>query len=242
VAGKAPAGSRVQISVADYRWDYWGQSYDASMDVAVNGAGAYSYNFGLQSIDISGGASAQVSWWNASRTSHVYRNATAPSISLMLGGPEFAGATRLNKAVSVTLSDGASADLATGHAVGDWMSGAYWGLFSDDEDELYDVRGGEWLTAPAIGPDVDWRIPTGVGKVDTATDRVSGKCFPNGRYSVFAASPDWGYVGEKYGTASASGTFTRDMTSLVNIKRNSPVQVVCWTASGDAVTSSVTVP
>ena len=228
VSGKAPKGSRLVIEVFDSRWDAWNEPYYVEQAVKTDDTGSYTHDFSA------GGASASVTWSNATGTASVQRASVwAPFIAVGVGWADFYGIARRNVHIEATLTDGAANVFAVGHAVGD-RSGNYSGVFADANEEDYQLRAGDWLTVPAIGPDVNWRVPAGIQKVNATTDVVSGECFPGGRYGLYATDP---VTGEAYqfGSADASGQFTADLTPLINVTRNSWVQATCWTSEGDSV-------
>jgi hypothetical protein len=234
VSGKGPAGKNVQVSLYDPRWEHWGESYQVTEVAHVDGTGTYSYDFGADGINIRGGAEAMVTWSNAARTADVWRYGYAARIMLGLDDAYFWGTTRRNVHVEATLRDATSNVLAVGHAVG-YSVGYFDGAFADAQYEDYVPKAGDRLTAPAIDADVDWQIPAGISTVDVTTDKVSGHCFPNGRYQIYVADPRTYEEAWKYGNANAGGAFTKDMTSAINVRSNSYVEVLCWTAEADYV-------
>jgi hypothetical protein len=234
VSGKGPAGKPVVINVSDMRWESWGESYDLQRKVNVNAAGRYASDFSSAGINIRGGAAASITWSNRANTVHVSRYADAPRIMLGLEYADFSGVVRRNVYVKATIEDAQSNVLAVGNAVGDSI-GQFQGAFTNEQGDDVALRGGDWLSAPAVAPDVDWRVPTGIRSIDRATDKVYGKCFPNGRYQLYAVNPTTWAEGVKFGTAGPTGSFTRDMTSAINITSNTYVEVLCWTAEADYV-------
>lgn len=231
-AGSGPAHGTVLVTVTDSQFDPWGDGYFASEEVPVDSAGDWSHDFGNDGINVRGGAQGYVEWWNAAETVHVIRGAAAEQIWGWLDTPEFGGYARINEGIDVALRVGATT-VGEGHAAADWMTGSYWGLLADMGGELYDLVGGEQLSAPAIGNGVNWTVPTGVDSVNTSTDVVTGQCFANGRYAIQASGPNG--FGTKYGTASASGAFSKDMTSQINLRSGVTVSVVCYTGAGDYI-------
>lgn len=239
--GRGPAGESVTIYASDYRFDHWGESYATSMPVIVDGTGAWSYDLGADGINVRGGADARIEWTNASGTVHVYRYGAAPFLSVVLGMPEFWGATRMLGHASVTLTNGPTV-VATGHAVGDILSGSFFGLLSDSEGELFNLQPGSHLWATGIGNGFDWTVPDAVTSVSKSSDRVNGRCFPNSRFRVSVSDKDYWTSATKFGTVAANGLFSRDFTSLMNIARGYRVVVECWTEPGDSVAEVYLVP
>jgi hypothetical protein len=241
VSGKAPAGSQLMLEVADYDWSYFGlDDYDDVAYVTASGAGAYSFDFSTDGIDLGGGAMVMVTWSNASGTVQVLRAMTVPYIAFRLGHAQFMGSARPSKHVAVSLTIGptevATGDAEAAYGPGDsfYYSTDYSGRFVDADGEPYQVQGGEHLSAPALGSDADWDVPAIAGSVDVATDKVSGTCFPNQLYIVFVSGQQsYGY---DYGTAAANGAFTIDMTySAGNVRRGDTIEIVCVDSSLDWV-------
>jgi hypothetical protein len=158
---------------------------------------------------------------------------TVPRLYVGVGQSDFGGGTTPNHGVKVTLKDNASNVVATGTAAADYTSGQFAGVLADADGEPYAVRGGEHLKAPAIAADVNWKIPAGISSVDPSTDKVSGQCFPNGRYEVYVLDPDTYDEALDFGEAAANGSFTKDMTPDMNVRANTYVEVDCWTPEGD---------
>ena len=237
VSGKAPANSELQLEVYDNRWDFWGESYDDVEALSADAGGNYSFDFGNNGIDILGGALAFADWYNADQTVHVRRVGYAPIIALSVGRSEFAGASRPNGLLHVTLSQPQGTKVAAGNAIGSYQATDLNGQFADSDGEPYIVQGGEWLSAPALGSGSHWRVPMVDGDANVANDTVSGTCFPNGRYGVvvFGSGFEFGVV---LGNAAGNGDFVADLSDQMNVRRGDSVLIGCWTASGDEVDQS----
>lgn len=232
VSGKGPAGTALQVGVADSRFAYWGEEYDLVRNVVPNSSGAYATDFSADA-DILGGAQARVDWYNASGTVHVSRLTTAPYLSLAIGRSEFYGASRSNGPVKVGLSWGAAASHAEGNAVGAYFDSQFTGQLADEDGEPYRLRGGEMLSAPAVG--ASWQVPAVNMTVNVSSDKVSATCFAHARFVVLTYSSDFLAFAFEIGTTGASGAFTVDMTSQMNVRRGDTAQVVCLSSNGDEV-------
>jgi len=234
VSGKGPAGSKLKVGAYDWRWDRWGESYDVTRKLTVDATGHYSHDFSLDGINLRGGASLSVSWSNTSKTTFVSRYASVTRLIAGIHSSYFDGVIPRNVYVKATVTDGSSNVLAVGNAVGNG-DGYFDGTFTDDEGDEYLLRPGDWLSAPAISADVDWQVPVGVTAVNPATDKVSGRCFPNGRYQLYAVNLNTWNEAYAFGNANSNGSFTKDLTSKINIPAKSYVELVCWTAEADYV-------
>jgi hypothetical protein len=70
------------------------------------------------------------------------------------------------------------------------------------------------------------------------SDKIAGSCFPGGRYEVYAVDPLLWVETVRFGNAGSTGAFTRDVTATFNVRSNSYIEVICWTAGGDFVWDS----
>jgi len=238
VSGKAPAGAQLDIEAFDFRWDLWGESYDEVRQVVATG-GSYSYDFDNAGVDIKGGAHVVVAWHNGTDTVQVGRFQYAPFVSIQLGRSDFAGASGPNKPINIALKNG-STKVADGNGVGSYVDTTFFGEFAQSDGEAYRLVGGENLSAPALGASSSWRIPAINIATDVVTDKVTGKCFNNGRFIVLVesqTSPDFGF---DFGQANANGNFTVDFTSQVNLRKGFRVAVLCYSPEGDEVVQEST--
>jgi hypothetical protein len=230
VSGRGPAHGTVLVTLSEWQFEPWGGDYSVQQAMPVNASGRWQHDFGSDGINIRGGAVGTVEWWNSSRTVHITRYGAADQLWVWRDTPEFGGNVRMNGNIQVTLGD-ASGVVAVGHGQGDYYTGSFWGLLADDRDELYDLQGGESLSAPDVGGGVAWTVPSGITSIAAATDVVSGKCFPNGRFLVSTSSDsDYGF---KVGRAAGDGSFSRDMSSQMNLRPGDDVTVICYTGAGD---------
>ena len=234
VSGKAPAGTSVEIEAFDFRWDLWGESYDSIHRVVANG-GAFAYDFDNDNVDIKGGASVVVRWRAGGDAVQVGRFMIAPFLSLQIGLSEFAGSSGPNRLVNIVLKDSPSTVVARGYAVGSYSDTTFYGQFADTDGEPYRLRGGEKLSAPALGAASTWIVPKMNVKTDLAADKITGRCFPNQRYLVLAQNPNGFEFGLGFGDAAANGDWEQDLTDQVDIKRGYRVSVLCYSAGGDEV-------
>jgi hypothetical protein len=238
VSGRAPAGSRVQIEAYDFRWDLWGESYDLVRDVTAAG-GTYAHDFDTDGIDVRGGASVAIRWSNAGDTVHVGRFQIAPYISLQIGRHDMYGASTANGLVRVTLKSG-STKVATASGVGSYGDTSFIADWADADGEPYTLRGGEILSAPALGGHTSWRVPQINPVANLAADTVSGTCFPNGRVMALAQDPSGFGYGLDKGEAGANGKFTINLAAQVNIRKGFRLAVLCYAPDGDEVVQEAT--
>jgi hypothetical protein len=233
VSGKAPTGTTVELEAFDFRFDLWGEQYDAVREVVASG-GSYSYDFDNAGVDIKGGASVVIRWRSGADVVMVGRFQIAPYVVLTLGQSDFAGASGPNKLAQLTLTGGGGV-VARGNGVGSYGDTTFYGDFADDDGERYFVKGGEQLSAPMLGAAASWRVPQIAGRADVATDVVSGRCFANGRFVTLAQGPGGLGYGLGFGTARADGSFSVDLTDQVDIAKGFRVGVLCYSAEGDEI-------
>jgi hypothetical protein len=237
-SGKAPSGTTVQIEAFDWRWDLWGDSYDVISNVTAAG-GSYAHDFDSDGVDIRGGASVAIRWSNAGDTVHVGRFQIAPYVSLNIGRHDMYGASSANGPVKVTLKNG-STTVATANGVGSYGDTSFVADWADADGEPYTLKGGEMLSAPALGGHTSWRVPQINPSANLAADTVSGTCFANGRVLALAQDPSGIGYGLDKGQAGSDGKFTINLSSQVNIKKGFRLAVLCYSIDGDEVVQETT--
>ena len=226
------AGSPVAIEAYDSRWDFWGESYDDVQYLTADGGGNYSFDFGNDGVNIVGGASVIAAWATPDNNVQLFRVAFAPFLAMAIGRSDFVGAIKPNGLVNVRLSLPQRGPVAVGHGVGSYSRTDFQATFADRDGNPYQLAGGEWLSAPALGD--HWQVPDVNGHANVAADSVSGTCFANHHYAVivFGSSFEFGFA---LGDADSSGHFTVDLSDQLNIKKGDEVIIGCWTAAGDEV-------
>jgi hypothetical protein len=238
VSGKAPADTTVELEAFDFRWDYWGDSYDVIDHVTATG-GSYSHDFDADGVNIRGGASVVVRWTNGSDTVRLGRFQIAPYITFQLGHSDVAGASAANGHVHVSLTSG-STRVAAADGTGSYGDTTFFATFADGDGEPYVVKGGEMLRAPALGAVSSWRIPQIDATADLAHEFVSGTCFANGRVIALAQNPNGFDYGLGFGNAAANGHFSIDLSDQLNIRKGYRVVALCYSDEGDEVVQETT--
>ncbi len=240
VSGRAPAGSDVQVEAFDFRFDLWGEQYDVVRDLHSSSTGTYAYDFDKSGVDIKGGARVVIRWRQGSDTVSVGRFQFAPFLTFSLGSSQIAGASSANGLMKVRLSaNKGSAAIAAAHGVGSYADTSWYADFAKADGEPYKVKGGEWLSAPALGAASSWRIPAINAATDLAADKIKGKCFANGRF-VAIAEGGAGNFGLGFGTATANGSFELGLGDQIDIKKGYRIAVLCYSPEGDEVVSEGT--
>src|SRR4051812_1768869 len=239
VSGKAPAGTKVQLEAFDFRFDLWGETYDVTHDVVAS-SGSFAYDFDADGVDIRGGASVVIRWRNSGDTVQVGRFQIAPYLNMQIGRSDVAGASSANGAIKVTLRDASSNVLATATGVGTYGDTSFYATYADSDGEPYTLKGGERLSAPALGGQSSWHVPAIKPKADLALETVSGTCFPNGRVMAIAQNLNGFDYGLEHTTAAADGKFTVDLSAQLNIKAGFRLAVLCYSRDGDEVVQEAT--
>ncbi len=235
VSGRGPAGKKVTVEVSDYSNSiFGGYPYDETRKLNVSGGGSYSHDFSTDGIDLLGGAEVLVDYSAQAGLVHVVRRMTVPYLYVQIGDSHFGGAARPNKHVGLTLTLGGG-EVATGDAVADFVSSGFDGLFVDADGDTYKIVGGEHIASTGIAGDASFTIPAINAQVALASDKISGTCFANELVGVAVIGPGYFAYGVKYKTAAADGSFSIDMTNMVNVKRGASVYVACFRPGGDIV-------
>ena len=232
VSGKAPAGDAVELEATDNTGPLFGRPpFDVVSHVSARPDGTYSYDFNKRGADLIAGTALKVHTTTMGGRIHVHRIMTVPGIFIYIGESTFQGYTQPYNGVHMTLTKGGNT-VATGNGVGsDFLfSGMFTGRFADANNEPYRVKGGEWFSAPSLGPDESWQIPAIKPNINLATDVVSGTCFANGPWLVETQSGAF-----DYGMTSGSGAFSTDLSSQGGIASGDELIIGCLTSGGDAV-------
>ena len=142
--------------------------------------------------------------------------------------------SRANGPIQITLKNGGTT-VAMGNAVGAYADATFYGDLADDDGETYRLKGGEAFSAPALGAASSWRVPRINGRADIAGDKISGRCFANGRYVVLVQNPSAPENGLGYGQAAADGSFTVDLSAQVDIRKGFRIGILCYSPEGDEI-------
>ncbi len=231
VSGKAPSNGSLTLNAFEGRFE-GSDNFDIAQNLSVV-AGSYSFDFDSLGINLRGGAFYELVWDSADGHVQATRRGNVPFVQLSLGDSTFRGSTTPNGFLKVTLTDPAPA--AVGKGIGDMQDGFVEGRFTDGNGSMYRLKGGEHLSAPALLAQSSYDIPAINGTVNLSSDVISGKCFPNGTFVVFAFSVTTFEAGQVFGVAAANGSVSEDFSPFFNVKSGDQVQIICYSAGGDEV-------
>ncbi len=235
VSGTAPAGMKLAVEAADSQGILFGdQPYDLTKHVVAASDGTWSHDFGADGINLIFGSQLEVRASLKGGDALVYRDMYVPGVQITLGSSEFEGFIAPYRHIGIKLTQGGN-KVATGDAVGGDTGYGFDGRFVDAQGELYQVAGGEWFSAPALGSDASWRIPAIDGTANVKSDVVTGTCFPNNPYVVEA-----GVFAFDFGTSDSNGQFSVDLTDSGGIAHGDAVLIACLSSGGDAVIQQFT--
>ena len=110
------------------------------------------------------------------------------------------------------------------------------GRFADANGSMYRLKGGEHLSAPALLAQSSYDIPAINGTVNLSSDVISGKCFPNGVFVVFAFSVTTFEGGDVFGITAANGSVSVDFSPFFNVRNGDQVEIICYSPGGDEIT------
>jgi hypothetical protein len=231
VSGRAPSTGSLTLNAFESRFGS-SDDFDISQPLAVS-AGSYSLDFDSLGINLRGGAFYELEWESVDGHVHAIRRGSVPFVELTLHESTFFGATTPNGFLKVTLTD--PAQVAVGKGIGDMEEGFVDGRFTDANGSMYRLKGGEHLSAPALLAQSSYDIPAINGTVNLSSDVISGKCFPNGMFVVFAFSVTTFEAGVVFGVAAANGSVSEDFSPFFNVRSGDQVQIICYSAGGDEV-------
>lgn len=98
-------------------------------------------------------------------------------------------------------------------------------LYDDDGSAVYPI-GGDQLTA-TLASDAILEMPRSSLTGAANTDVVNGRCMPHASYALFAGFDTF------YGMTDATGRFTRDVSTRVDLLRGDTLSLTCLYPSGD---------
>ena len=231
VSGKAPSTGSLTLNAFEGRFD-GGDNFDISQNLAVS-AGSYSLDFDNLGINLRGGAFYELQWTSADGLVRATRRGNVPFVQLSLGDLTFRGSTTPNGFLKLTLTN--PAKVAVGKGIGDMQDGFVDGRFTDTNGSMYRLKGGEHLSAPALLAQSSYDIPAINGTVNLSSDVISGKCFPNGMFLVFAFSLTVDQAGGAFGSAASNGSVSVDFSPFFDVKRGDQVQIICYSPGGDEI-------
>ncbi len=231
VSGKAPSTGSLTLEAFEGRFEP-SDNFELSRHLTVS-SGSYSFDFDSVGINLYGGAFYELDWESGDGHVRATRRGDVPFVELILHESRFFGATRPGGLLKVTLTD--PAQVAVGRGIGDMQDGFVDGRFTDANGSMYRLKGGEHLSAPALLAQSSYDIPAINGNVNLSSDVISGDCFPNGRFVVFAISFTTFDGAEVLGVASANGSVSVDFSSFFNVRSGDLVEIICYSAGGDEV-------
>lgn len=114
--------------------------------------------------------------------------------------------------------------------------------FIDEDGHLVPARAGDRVVSTDIG--ADFIIPEVTVKGAIGTDVISGTCLAgtSSPFYVEAYRPSGPGFASRSGTTTASGTFSRDITSSMDLRSGDKIYAECQLPSGDWVARFITVP
>jgi hypothetical protein len=242
VWGYGPANSSVDVRFTSIE-GFWTGSTAFAHNTPTDANGLFSYDFTSEG-DIRGWDQVEVESPNA-HGDIAFIQTTAPTLKLYVGRPD-----RRNVWGYVAPGTSLEVDLLdSGHIQKAIAAGGVdrFGYFETDfiAADMGFVRAiaGDFVDATAsIGADATWQIPAIPVTIRASSDKVSGTCLPNDGWQVNARSNVADRNAFVTGMTNASGNFSTDLTSQMNLQRGDKVNVYCKLPSGDVVARFVTVP
>ena len=161
------------------------------------------------------------------------RSVLVPMVGVWVNRSLFFGAARPGHKVLVELlPDGSDVPLADA-TVSPRPWGSIFGDFLDDDGHPVRVRVGQTIRALDVASDASFAVPAVTGSATSSTDRVNGSCGgPYRDYFVEAYSPTFNRYGFVVGTSRADGTFSKDLTSRIDLRAGDTVNIQCRLSTG----------
>ncbi|CAN5561893.1 hypothetical protein BH20CHL6_BH20CHL6_04600 [soil metagenome] len=240
VAGKAPAGDDVLIFVRHRRG--FGNGRTLTRSVSADATGRYSTDFSDE-VDLIAFDAVDIAYFNGRDSVSAF--AQVPGINLTINDNNVFGVANPGPNVSFTLRapDGTIKDRTrTGPVLPNFLLAQ----FTDPDGDPVYVRMGDRVTASLAG-DADVRVPGMALNGSASSDIVAGKCMPNAPFLVLITRFDFdGEEGEIVfeevrGRTGSDGRFSRNVSSVLDLKRGDDLTLTCRYATGDVIGRSTDV-
>lgn len=229
VNGRAPAGAALNIYVYHYA-ALGGSSTSYVWGVFANGSGDYSFDF-TPLVNAKGGDYGYTRYVRGSDTFDV--NFDFPYMEITRGSPEVSGAVNYGQSATLTLKLSTNAVRGTALVVGD-DGNSFYGAFTSAGGSSVRVRKTDKVTG-GFASDANITIPDITVSAVASTDIVSGQCMANASYQLYVRKDNYSDSDTRYGTTNASGQFSVDVTSTVNLVAHDWMELTCRYPSGDLV-------
>jgi len=229
VNGHAPAGAALNIYVYHYT-ALGGSSTSFVWGVFANGSGDYSFDF-TPLVNAKGGDYGYTRYTSGSDTFEA--NFDFPYMEVARGSAEVSGALNYGQSATLTLKSSTNAVRGTALVVGDNGNG-FDGAFTTAGGSSVRARMTDKVTG-GFASDADITIPDIAVSAVASTDVVSGQCMANASYALYVRKNDYSDSDTRYGTTNASGQFSVDVTSTVNLASRDWLSLTCRYPSGDRV-------
>jgi hypothetical protein len=230
IAGKGPESTTLHLSLPG-----------GGDDVTTAADGSFSYDAsGI--VDLIGSQWVAVSYDTASGDI-VYRELQVPFVTVWRGRADIYMKGRPGSMVSVALGDGPTSHSRSRVECRVGPTGGCWLQFTDDDGHMVRARTNDHVESD-VATDADFLIPAVSVKGVTSTDVISGTCLAG------ESSPFWfeayrpagkGYV-SRGGMTTSAGTFSRDVTSKLDLRSGDKIYAECQLPAGDWVARFITVP
>jgi len=239
VAGWTPPTGMVLVEVFSCSWSIvdCGGGADASKPASATGK----FSFDLTSeYNVKGRDEATVVW-QSPFDDLIRRELTVPYMWILVGDNEVFGEANPAQRLFFELrrANGSLIDSASARADGRY--GDYQVKFRTSAGPVdiratntigSNVASDAWLKVPAVHP-----------QFDVANDVVSGKCFPNRPFTVYAENTGGAGTAFLAGNTSGNGSFSADLSSEpFDLHSGNAVQVKCLNNRGDMVEYLFRVP
>jgi hypothetical protein len=238
VLGHAPANSSVHIEVRNC------QSYDGCVLAPdkvrpTNGAGEYTSDF-TSVYNIRGDDRVTVTWQSPSGDL-VWTERQVPTMTIWVNHAETWGYTKPAALVNLTLRKANGTLRARASDTGAFSSGSWGAKFKNSVGEAVNVRLGNWVTG-SFANDATIQVRSANADIDPDTDVVSGRCYANRPFYVYAEEPQDTtrnpYWNEVDGIADGNGNFSVDLSTEgdnpgFDLVSGDIVEIGCRNSRGD---------
>ena len=235
IAGKSVPNSHVRITAFNCFGD-WSSCYNTgSFNRNTNGQGEFSYD-STNNYNLRGNDYVFVEW-ESPQGDLAERFLDVPSVNVWVNHAEAWGDARPRQDVTTWLFNSQGTQKAKFKDVASPWFGNYGGFFTKT------IRPGDFIGSN-IASDALWQTIANNPSFDTGDDTVSGKCFNNRTFTVFAERPDNSASAFSGGNTNSNGNFTIDLmnTNGYDLESGDIVEIGCKNSLGDEQFTDFEVP
>ncbi|MBA2254818.1 MAG: hypothetical protein H0W07_06875 [Chloroflexi bacterium] len=166
---------------------------------------------------------------------YIFKDVYAPMTRVVIGLATISGFARPGTLVTTTLKTSADVVKGTAQVVAQHPVGNFYGIaFRKPNGTKVYVAATDKVSSDSA-TDAGFTVPGVTLSATISTDVISGKCRPNGPYSLVARRPNFSDSVTRSGMSDVAGNLTQDVTADLDLVAGDLVFLSCRMATGDIV-------